>query len=134
MGDRVNLGIKTSNGDTVFLYLHYGGMDRHEVLAEAISHAMLRENDESYFTRILVSRVIGTDWNKETSVGMSINKLCTMGDGYDVPVYNYTDRTISLYQEDWETGTGGVATYASEVYNRDEYLSKYAIRGVGAHV
>ena len=134
MGDRVNLGIKTSNGNTVFLYLHYGGMDRHEILAEAISHAMLRENDESYFTRILVSRVISTDWDKQTSVGLSINELSTMGDGYDVPVYNYTDKTISLYQEDWETGTGGVATYASEVYNRDEYLAKYAIRGVGAHV
>ena len=114
--------------------LHFGGMDVHEILAEAISHAMLRENDESYFTRILVSRVIGTDWNKQTSVGMSVNELSTAGDGYDVPVYDYTDRTISLYQEDWETGTGGVATYASEVYNRDEYLAKYAIRGVGEYV
>ena len=134
MGDRVNLGIKTSNGNTIFLYLHYGGSDVHEILAEAISHAMLRENDESYFTRILVSRVIGTDWNRETSVGLSINELSTVGDGYEVPVYDYTNKTISLYQEDWETGTGGVATYASEVYNRDEYLAKYAIRGVGAHV
>ena len=134
MGDRVNLGIKTSSNDTIFLYLHYGGMDVHEVLAKAISHAMLRENDESYFTRILVSRVIGTDWNKQTSVGLSINELSTVGDGYEVPVYDYTNKTISLYQEDWETGTGGVATYASEVYNRDEYLAKYAIRGVGAHV
>ncbi len=110
MGDRVNVGIKTSKGDTVFLYLHWGGSDIHEIVAKAISHAMLRDNDESYFTRIFVSRVIDTDWDKETSVGMSINELSTMGDGYEVPVYNYTDKTISLYQEDWETGTGGVAT------------------------
>ena len=134
MGDRVNLGIKTSSNDTIFLYLHYGGSDVHEVLAKAISHAMLRDNDESYFTRILVSRVIDTDWDKQTGVGLSINELSTVGDGYDVPVYDYTNKTISIHQEDWETGTGGVATYASEVYNRDEYLAKYAIRGVGAHV
>ena len=134
MGDRGNLGIKTSNGNTIFIYLHYGGMDRHEILANAISHAMVRDGDESYFTRIFVSRVIDTDWDKETGVGMAINELPSWNDGYDVPVYNYTDKTISLYQEDWETGTGGLAHYISEVYNRDEYLAKYAIRGVGAYV
>jgi hypothetical protein len=134
MGDRANVGIRTSNNNTIFLYLHWGGMDRHEILAKAISHAMVRDGDESYFTRILISRVIDTDWDKETNVGMSINELPAMGDWQDVPVYNYTDKTISIHQEDWTDGTGGLADYISEVYDRDEYLAKFAVRGVGAHV
>jgi hypothetical protein len=134
MGDRANVGIRTSNNNTIFLYLHWGGMDRHETLAKAISHAMLRDGDESYFTRIFVSRVIDTDWDKETGVGMAINELPSSGDGYDVPVYDYTNKTISIHQEDWESGIGGVAHYISEVYDRDEYLAKFAVRGVGAHV
>jgi hypothetical protein len=134
MGDRANFGIKTSDNDTVFIYLHWGGTDRHEIMANAISYAMMRDNDESYFTRILVSRIIAEDWKEETGAGMSINKLSAMGDWDDVPVYDYTDKTISVYQEDWLDGTGGLADYVSEVYDRDEYLAKYAVRGVGANV
>jgi hypothetical protein len=133
MGDRANVGIRTSNNNTIFLYLHWGGSDRHEILAKAISHAMVRDGDESYFTRILTSRIVDTDWDKETGVGMAINELPSGGE-YDVPVYNYTDKTISIYEEDWDNGIGGVADYSTEVYDRDEYLAKYAVRGVGAHV
>ena len=133
MGDRANVGIKTSNNDIIFLYLHWGGMDRHEILANAISHAMVRDGDESYFTRILVSRVIDTDWDKSTGVGMAINELPSSGDGYDVPVYDYIDKTISIHGEDWENGRG-LAIYSDEVYDRDEYLAKYAVRSVGAYV
>jgi hypothetical protein len=134
MGDRANVGIRTSDNDIIFLYLHWGGLDRHEIVANAISYAMTRENDESYFTRIFISRVIAEDWNKETGVGLSINKISSAGDGYDIPVYDFVDKTISVYQEDWEEGVGGLAHYTTEVYDRDEYLAKYAVRGVGAHV
>jgi hypothetical protein len=133
MGDRANIGIRTSNHNTIFIYLHWGGSDRHEVLAKAISHAMVRDGDESYFTRILVSRIIDTDWDKETGIGMAINELPTMGDGYDIPIYNYVDKTISIHEEDWDNGIGGVADYSTEVYDRDEYLAKYAVRGVGQY-
>jgi len=134
MGDRANFGIKTSDNDTIFIYLHWGGTDRHEIMANAISYAMTRDNDESYFTRILVSRIIAEDWNSQTGAGMSINKLPAMGDWGDVPVYDYVDKTISIYQEDWAEGIGGLATYTSEVYDRDEYLAKYGVRNVGLHV
>jgi len=134
MGDRANIGIRTSNNNTIFLYLHWGGMDRHETLAKAISHAMVRDGDESYFIRILTSRIIDTDWDKSTGVGMAINELPSSGDGYDVPVYAYVDKTISIYQEDWAEGIGGLATYTTEVYDRDEYLAKYGVRSVGAYV
>jgi hypothetical protein len=133
MGNRANLGIRTSDRNTIFLYLHWGGTDIHEIMAKAISHAMVRDGDESYFTRIFVSRVIDTDWNEDTGVGMLVNSLPAMGDGYQVPIYDFIDKTISLHEEDWENGIGGVADYATEVYDRDEYLAKYAVRGVGAH-
>lgn len=134
MGDRANVGIRGTDGNTLYLYLHWGGVDRHEIVAKALAHAMYRDEDESYFTRIFISRVIDTDWDKETGVGLSVNKLSAMGDGYDVPVYDYTNKTISIHQEDWTDGTGGLAHYISEVYDRDEYLAKFAVRGVGAHV
>ena len=133
MGDRANIGIKTSNNNTIFIYLHWGGVDRHQILAKAISHAMVRDGDESYFTRILTSRIVDTDWDKETGVGMAINELPTGGDGYEVPVYNYDDKTISLYSEDWNTPSG-IAEEPFREYDRDVYLAKYAVRGVGAHV
>ena len=134
MGDRANVGIRGTDGNTIFLYLHWGGYDRHEIVANAIAHAMARDEDESYFTRIFVSRVIDRDWDKETGVGMSINKLSAMGDGYPVPVYNYADKTISLHEEKWDNAGGYIDLEPQTVYTRDEYLARFAIRGVGAYV
>lgn len=132
MGDRANVGIKTSDHNIIFLYLHWGGSDRHEILAKAISHAMARDSDESYFTRIFVSRVIDRDWDQETGVGLTINKLSAVGDGYDVPVYDYVNKTITLHEEKWDK-VGGYISDTGVEYERDEYLAKYAVRGVGAH-
>jgi len=134
MGDRANVGIRGTDGNTVYLYLHWGGFDRHETVAKALAHAMLRDEDESYFTRIFISRVIDTDWDKETGVGFSINKLSAMGDGYDVPVYNFADKTISLHAEKWDRLGGYIDLERQQEYNRDEYLAEFAVRGVGAYV
>ncbi len=134
MGDRANFGLKTSDGNTIFIYLHWGGTDRHEIMANAISYAMVRDGDEGYFTRIFVSRIIAEDWKEETGAGMSINKLSAMGDYDEVVIYDYIDKTISVYQEDWLDGIGGLADYITEVYDRDEYLAKYGVRKVGGYV
>ena len=132
MGDRANVGIRTSDGNTIYLYLHWGGYDRHEIVAHALAHAMARDEDESYFTRIFVSRVIDIDWDKETGVGMSINKLSAMGDGYDVPIYDYTNKKILICEESWDS-VGGYAKYTDVEYTRDQYLAEYTVRGVGAY-
>ena len=135
MGDRASVGIRNTDNNVIFLYLHWGGMDRHEIVANAISHAMSRDSDESYFTRIFISRVIGTDWDKETGVGMSINKLSSSGeDEYDIPIYDYINKTISVHKEKWDIAGGYVDLNPLIVYNRDEYLAEYAVRGVGAYV
>ena len=133
MGDRANVGIKTSDGNTIFLYLHWGGTDRHEIVANALAYAMARDGDESYFTRIFVSRVIDTDWDKETGVGLTVNKLPAGGDGYDVPIYDYTNKTISLHDEKWDHAGGYIDLKPIITYTRDEYLAEFAVRGVGAY-
>jgi len=134
MGDRANVGIRGTDGNTIFLYLHWGGLDRHEIVAGALAHAMARDGDEAYFTRIFISRVIDRDWDKETGVGMLVNKLPSSGDGYDVPVYDYMTKKITCHQEKWDNAGGYVDLDNVTVYTRDEYLAEYAIRGIGAHV
>jgi hypothetical protein len=133
MGDRTNLGIRTSDGNTIFIYLHWGGTDRHEIMANAISYAMMRDGDESYFTRIFVSRVIAEDWKEETGAGMTINKLPAMGDWNDVPVYDYKTKTIRICDEVWDKAGGYVSETGIE-YNRDQYLAEYGVRMVGGYV
>jgi hypothetical protein len=133
MGDRASVGIRSTDGNTVYLYLHWGGADRHEIVANALSHAMLRDSDESYFTRIFISRVIAEDWNKETGVGFSINKLSAMGDGYDVPIYDFKTKTIGIYEESWDKA-GGFVKHTDIEYPRDMYLAEYGVRSVGAYV
>lgn len=133
MGDRANVGIRGTDGNTIFLYLHWGGLDRHEIVANAIAHAMERDHDESYFLRIFVSRVIDRDWDKETGVGMLVNQLPSSGDGYEVPVYDVATKTITLYKEKWDVAGGYIDLDSTLTYNRDEYLAEYAVRGVGAY-
>jgi hypothetical protein len=133
MGDRANIGIRGSDGNTVYLYLHWGGSDRHETVAKALAHAMARDGDESYFTRIFISRVIDTDWDKETGVGFSVNKLPAGGDAYDVPIYDYKKQTIGLYEESWDKA-GGFVKFTDIEYPRDIYLAEFGVRGVGAYV
>lgn len=124
MGDRANIGIRTSDGDIIFLYLHWGGSERHQIVANAIAHAMSRDGDESYFTRIFVSRVIEEDWDKSSGVGLSINKIASSGDGYDMPIYDYNTKTIGIYEED-----GVLAKNTDVEYSRDVYLAKNLVSG-----
>lgn len=133
MGDRANVGIRGTDGNTIYLYLHWGGTDRHEIIANAIAHAMSRDGDEAYFTRIFISRVIDTDWDKETGVGLSVNKLSATGDGYDVPIYNYTTKKVELHEEAWDKA-GGFVKFTDIEYPRDMYLAEFGVRGVGAYV
>ena len=133
MGDRANVGIRGTDGNTIYLYLHWGGTDRHEIVANAIAHAMSRDGDESYFTRIFISRVIDKDWDKETGVGLSVNKLSAGGDGYDVPIYNYTTKKVELHEEAWDS-VGGFVKHTDIEYPRDMYLAEFGVRGVGAYV
>lgn len=131
MGDRANVGIRGTDGNTIFLYLHWGGEGRHEIVAKALAHAMARDGDEGYFTRIFVSRVIDRDWDKETGVGLAINKLPSSGDGYDVPIYNYANKTIGIYEEKWDHA-GGFVKHTDIEYPRDMYIAEHGVREIYA--
>ncbi|NCW94744.1 MAG: hypothetical protein EBW79_07175, partial [Actinobacteria bacterium] len=66
MGDRIVYTIKQDKNLSVNLYSHWGGHDRFEALANALRAAEPRWNDTSYATRIIVSQLIGDQWNEET--------------------------------------------------------------------
>jgi hypothetical protein len=70
MGDRIVYTIKQDQDLSVNLYSHWGGYDRFLSLANAIAAAKPRWNDTSYATRIIVSQLIGDQWDEETGFGL----------------------------------------------------------------
>ena len=70
MGDRVVYTIRQDKDLSVNLYSHWGGSDRFESLANALRAAQPRWSDTSYATRIIVSQLIGDQWESETGFGL----------------------------------------------------------------
>jgi hypothetical protein len=70
MGDRANIGIKYSSGDTVYLYGHWVGNGVVDIVNDALNESG-RVTDEAYFARVLFSRMIQDDIHGETGYGIS---------------------------------------------------------------
>lgn len=70
MGDRVVFSIKQADGNSINLYSHWGGYDRFRALAAALEKSRPRWTDESYGIRIIVSQLIGDQWDTETGFGL----------------------------------------------------------------
>ena len=70
MGDRNNIKITYSNGQSVYLYSHWGGSELREIVSSAFETSG-RVNDESYFARVLFSRMIEDDIHGETGYGIA---------------------------------------------------------------
>lgn len=70
MGDRIVYTIKQDKDLSLNLYSHWGGYDRFEDLARALKAAEPRWSDSSYAARIIVSQLIGDQWNEETGFGL----------------------------------------------------------------
>ena len=100
MGDRVVYTIKDDNGLSVNLYSHWGGSDRFESLAAALRAAEPRWNDTSYATRIIVSQLIGDEWNEETGFGLWASNSSGAYGG------DHPDITIDLVNKTVEGETG----------------------------
>ena len=102
MGDRANFGFRADeNSPVVVLYAHWGGYQMMSNLAHAIDIARPRWNDEGYATRICISQLIGDEWNQEYSFGIYVDSL---GDNeHSVPIVNWADKSVSLYEADWST-------------------------------
>ena len=116
MGDRANFGFKDSKGDTVFLYGHWAGHRMLENLADAVEHARPRWNDESYATRIAISRLVNEEWTSETGWGITVNELAD--NEHKVPVIDWSNKTFTLMEEDLKT----------EVFSLtlDKFVDKYS--------
>jgi hypothetical protein len=116
MGDRANFGFKDRKGDTVFLYGHWAGYNMLENLANAVEHARPRWNDESYATRIAISRMVGEEWESETGWGISVNQLAD--NEHKVPVIDWDKKTFTLFEEDLTTVVFSLTI--------DEFVNKYS--------
>ena len=75
MGARVNFVFKTElDKPNIVLYSHWGETTWREDLAMAIakSQPRLKLGDTSYATRIIMSQLIGPDWDSETGFGIHL--------------------------------------------------------------
>lgn len=89
MGDRVVYSIVQDNKLALNLYSHWGGYDRFTALANALRTAQPRWSDSSYATRIIVSQLIGDQWNQETGFGLwasNVDDFYYVGDHPDIVV------------------------------------------------
>ena len=116
MGDRANFGFKDRKGDTVFLYGHWAGHRMLENLANAVEAARPRWTDETYATRIAISRLVGDEWQSETGWGISVNQLAD--NEHKVPVIDWANATFTLMEEDLQT-----VVFTSSL---DSFVNKYS--------
>lgn len=101
MGDRIVYSIKQDKDMSVNLYSHWGGYSRFEALAKALHAAEPRWNDVPYATRIIVSQLVGDEWNQELGFGLwASNSHGDWGGDHPDIVINLIDKTITD-----ETGT-----------------------------
>lgn len=101
MGDRIVYSIKQDSNLSLNLYSHWGGYDRFETLARALQAAEPRWNDSAYGARIIVSQLIGDQWNQELGFGLwaSAGEGDWGGDHPDITI-DFVNKTVSD-----ETGT-----------------------------
>ena len=100
MGDRIVYSIKQDKDLSVNLYSHWGGYDRFNDLARALQAAEPRWNDGSYATRIIISQLIGDNWNQELGFGIWASNSDGAYGG------DHPDITIDLINKTVEDETG----------------------------
>ena len=112
MGDRIVYTLVQSDGKQLSLYSHWGGSDRYAALAYAIEKARPRWTDEAYCARIIVSNLIGPDWNEETGYGLWAGDDNGAGDHPSITIW-----LDKKYVED-ETG----------IHSFDEFVGYHGLR------
>lgn len=70
MGDRNSIKITYRTGDSIYLYGHWMGNEAQDIVRRAISESD-RVADESYFARVLFSRMIADSLHSETGFGIA---------------------------------------------------------------
>lgn len=103
MGDRTNTVFRMADGSDIVLYQHWGGFEMMAHLAAALDAAQSRWFDESYCTRIMISNLIGDNWTSEIGYGLN---TCIMDNEHSVPVIDFSDQTVALYDYEWDKDYG----------------------------
>ena len=70
MGNRNSIKITYRTGDSIYLYGHWIGNDIHDIVKGALWSSD-RVTDESYFARVLFSRMIQNDISSDTGFGIA---------------------------------------------------------------
>jgi hypothetical protein len=131
MGDRVNWGFVAEMGAPVInLYGHWAGSERRERLAEALQSAKPRWSDTSYATRIVISQIVGEQWNSETGWGLTVDELSDNEHPY-LLVFWETKQVVDIPLDYNNTGKTGFYTAMSripqaQVFTFEEFIKEYA--------
>jgi len=128
MGDRANFGLRQTDGNTIFVYGHWAGYGMLAQFAKALEYArnVGRLDDPAYGTRIVISQLVGEDWNGDLGWGITVNYLAD--NEHKVPVYDFATREVTLYDFDWKAG---VLTDSIVSFTREEFINKYAKPKIG---
>jgi hypothetical protein len=132
MGDRANFGFVQSNGETIVLYGHWAGHNMLGKLADAVIKARPRWNDESYATRIVISQLIGDQWNMETGWGLSVNNI--LDNEHKIAIVDFKQQTFSLHEEDernnLDNKINGMKNDAIFTMDLSVFCDKYAMEEI----
>jgi hypothetical protein len=132
MGDRANFGFVQSNGETIVLYGHWAGHNMLGKLADAVIKARPRWNDESYATRIVISQLIGDQWNMETGWGLSVNQI--QDNEHKIAIVDFKQQTFSLHEEDernnLDNKINGMKNDAVFTMDLSVFCDKYALEEI----
>jgi hypothetical protein len=71
MGDRRNIELKYSTGESIYLYTHWCGSDLPNTLASALDRGRDRWSDESYLARVIFSEMVKRDVLGVTGYGIA---------------------------------------------------------------
>ena len=125
MGDRANFVFTQQNGESVVLYGHWAGHQMLANLANALETARPRWNDDAYGTRIIISQMVGEEWNQELGWGISVNTI--LDNEHSIPVVNFITQTVSLYDSmDMEAYFSKQNPEAKFVMGFEAFVKKFA--------
>jgi hypothetical protein len=101
MGDRAVAGVKaTSTSPIIFMYSHHGGSDQDSIFADALAKAERRWSDDSYATRIIMSQLVGNEWNEETGFGMYVGGTAHGSDYHYILIADLETQQVLICDND----------------------------------
>ena len=122
MGDRANFGFKQGE-DTIYLYGHWAGQNMMAKLAKALNRVLEagRINDPAYATRICISDLTADSHATDLGWGITVNSISD--NEHSVPVVNFENETVSLY--DFDYGYNLLTTTPKVTFSVGNFIRKY---------